>query len=181
VVLTDFTAQALGGGVQLAWHTASEVGSDRFDIERSFDGGTFATLGAVAARGTTTQAQAYSFFDKQVPSSAAVLYYRLRQVDLDGSAHYSPVRVVALAAGAATFEAAAYPNPWADALHVQLAGFSAEPVSLALYNAVGQLVRSHTTASAALLELPAVGGLPAGVYTLRVSQGSARQVLKLVH
>jgi hypothetical protein len=181
VQLVDFTAQAQAGGVNLAWHTASEVNSDRFDIERSLDGNTFAKLGALVARGTTTQAQAYAFRDAQLPSGAATLYYRLRQVDLDGSAHYSPVRTVAVAGSAVAFGAAAYPNPWAGELHVQLVGLSAEPLSFALYDALGKLVLAHTTASAQQVELPQVGGLPAGVYYLRISQGAARQVVKLTH
>lgn len=181
VALVDFTAQAQGGGVNLAWHTASEVGSDRFDIERSLDGSTFTTLGAVAAHGTTTQPQAYSYRDARLPSGAPVLYYRLRQVDLDGSVHFSPVRSVAVAVGAVAFGAEAYPNPWAGELHVQLVGTSAEPLSLLLYDALGKLVLAHTTASAPQVELPGVGGLPAGVYYLRISQGTQRQVVKLTH
>jgi hypothetical protein len=181
VQLLDFTAQTQGAGVALAWHTASEVGSDRFDIERSLDGSTFAKLGAVAAHGTTTQAQAYAYLDARLPSGAPVLYYRLRQVDLDGSAHYSPVRSVAVPNDGGAFGATVYPNPWADELHVQLVGLSTEPLSFSLYDALGKLVRSHTTASAQQVALPAVGSLPAGVYYLRISQGSARQVVKLTH
>jgi hypothetical protein len=179
VALVDFTAQAQGGGVSLAWHTASEVGSDRFDVERSTDGTTFGKLGAVAAHGTTTQAHAYAFRDAQLPSGATMLYYRLRQVDLDGSVHFSPVRSVAIAMSAVAFGAEVYPNPWVGELHVQLAGIGAEPISFLLYDALGKLVRSHTTASAQQVVLPAATDLPTGVYYLRISQGAARQVVKL--
>jgi hypothetical protein len=181
VVLVDFTAQAQGTGVNLAWRTASEAGSDRFDLERSLDGTTFTKFGTVAAHGTTTQAHAYAFRDAQLPAGAGTLYYRLRQVDLDGTFSFSPVRSVAVAAAAVAFGAEVYPNPWADELHVQLAGVGTEPLSFALYDAVGKLVLSHTTASAQQVVLPAVGSLPAGVYTLRISQGSQRQVVKLTH
>ena len=181
VQLTDFTAQALGAGVSLAWHTASEVNSDHFDIERSLDGSTFAKLGAVAAHGTTSQAQAYAFRDAQLPGGAAVLYYRLRQVDLDGSAHFSPVRSVAVAAAGVAFGAEVYPNPWADVLHVQLTGLGTGPVSFALYDAVGRLVLSHTAASTGQLALPGVAALPSGVYSLRISHAGQQQVVKLTH
>lgn len=181
VQLTDFTAQALGAAVNLAWHTASEVNSDHFDIERSLDGATFAKLGAVAAQGTTSQAHAYAFRDAQLPSGAAVLYYRLRQVDLDGTAHFSPVRSVALVAATATFGAEVYPNPWADALNVQLTGLGTGPVSFSLYDAVGRLVLSYTTASTGQLALPGVAALPSGVYSLRISHEGRQQVVKLAH
>ena len=181
VQLVDFTAQAVSGGVALAWHTASEVNSDKFEIERSLDGATFIKLGTVAAHGTTTQAQAYTFRDAQLPTGVSVLYYRLRQVDFGGAATFSPVRSVALPVGAVAFGAEVYPNPWAGELHVRLSGFSAEPVSLVLYDALGQRVRSHTTASAEQLTLPSVADLPNGAYVLHISQGSARQVVKLAH
>jgi hypothetical protein len=181
VQLVDFTAQVQGTGVNLAWRTASEAGSDRFDIERSLDGAAFTKLGMVAAQGTTSQAHAYAFRDVQLPNGAATLYYRLRQVDLDGTYTFSPVRVVQVAAAAVAFGAEVYPNPWADELHVQLVGLSTEPLHFALYDAVGKLVLSHATASAQQVALPAVGSLPAGVYTLRISQGQQQRVVKLTH
>ncbi|HET9502618.1 MAG TPA: T9SS type A sorting domain-containing protein [Hymenobacter sp.] len=181
VQLTAFTAQLRQAGVDVAWHTASEVNSAHFEIERSLDGRTFARLGTVAAGGTTSQARAYAFRDAQLPAGASTLYYRLRQVDLDGSAHYSPVRAVALAAGGVAFGAEAYPNPWADELHVRLAGFGPEPVRLALYDATGRLVLSHTAAAAEQLALPGAATLPGGVYALRISQGSQQLVVKLAH
>jgi hypothetical protein len=181
VQLVDFTARALAGGVALAWHTASEVNSDKFEVERSLDGATFAKLGTVAAHGTTTQAQAYTYRDAQLPTGTTVLYYRLRQVDFGGAATFSPVRSVALPTTAVAFGAEVYPNPWAGELHVRLSGFSPEPVSFVLYDALGQRVRSHTTASAEQLTLPGVADLPGGAYVLHISQGSARQVVKLAH
>jgi hypothetical protein len=181
VQLVGFTAKAQGAAVALAWYTASEVNSDRFDIERSTDGTTFSKLGAVAAQGTTSQAHAYGFRDMALPAGAAVLYYRLRQVDLDGSAHYSPVRAVALAAGAAAWGAEAYPNPWREQLHVQLAGLGAGPVGLVLYDALGKQVLSHTATSGQLVVLPDAGRLPAGVYYLRIKQEGQQQVIKLTH
>jgi hypothetical protein len=115
VKLVDFTAQAAPGGrsVQLAWTTASEVNNAYFDVERSFDGATYAQLGRVAGQGGKTTATAYTFVDQQGGGTqpAGLVYYRLRQVDLDGTATYSPVRPVRLGAAEAAGQASLYPNP----------------------------------------------------------------------
>nr|GFC25068.1 hypothetical protein [Tanacetum cinerariifolium] len=44
VTLTDFTAEAKGQAVQVAWHTASELNAARFEVERSVDATTFTKL-----------------------------------------------------------------------------------------------------------------------------------------
>jgi len=106
VVLTGFGAARTAAGVQLRWTTASEINSARFEIERSADGVAFRSAGAVPAAGSSALPRAYSFLDAPATSS---LYYRLRQVDLDGTAHYSPVATVE---GAGTGTAlVAYPTP----------------------------------------------------------------------
>lgn len=53
VVLTAFTAQAQGTTVRLAWHTASEQNSARFEVKRSSDAGAFRAIGTLLAAGST--------------------------------------------------------------------------------------------------------------------------------
>jgi hypothetical protein len=114
VQLAAFTAQAAPGGrgAQLAWTTASEVNNASFDVERSFDGVTFIKLGTLDGQGTKATATTYAFADQKAGSpSAGLAYYRLRQVDVDGTAAYSPVRTVSFGAAAAAGRASLYPNP----------------------------------------------------------------------
>ncbi|MEO1450663.1 MAG: PKD domain-containing protein, partial [Bacteroidota bacterium] len=68
------------------WVTASEQNSAHFDIERSLDGENFEAVGAVSAAGTSSSLLEYSFRDENVGNlRQSPLYYRLRQVDLDGA------------------------------------------------------------------------------------------------
>jgi len=94
VVLTFFGAQAQTGGVQLTWETASERSSAFFLIERSADGVRFMPVGQVVAAGTSAAAHRYAWLDIDLPVGTSQLYYRLRQVDLDGTVTYSPVRSI---------------------------------------------------------------------------------------
>ncbi|MGI4737544.1 MAG: PA14 domain-containing protein, partial [Janthinobacterium lividum] len=121
VVLTSFTAVAEGPqAAHLRWTTASELHSDHVEVERSRDGVAFERIGRVVAAGTTLATHAYSFVDAlaATPAGGAV-YYRLRQVDLDGSATYSPVQTVDFAASGNTM-LVFYPNPTRTATTLDL-------------------------------------------------------------
>jgi hypothetical protein len=161
VTLVSFTAVAQGStAVRLVWATASEVNSARFEVERSADGVAFAKVGQVAAAGSSPSTHAYALTDARLPSGASLLYYRLRQVDLDGSFTYSPVRTVALAGAAAGLSL--YPNPTAGA--ATLTGAEAGAV-VQLLDALGQIVGTAVADATGTATLPA--GLPTGVYVVR--------------
>ncbi len=168
VQLVGFAAARQGGGVQVTWATASEKNSDYFVVERSLDGRTFARVARVAAQGTTAQGHAYASLDGTAP--AARLYYRLRQVDLDGTVAYSPVATVA----ATEVELTLAPNPARESVSFE----TATPTAYGVRNALGQLVASGTTV-AGPNRLP-VQALPAGVYFLELHGAAGRVVRKFV-
>ncbi|MBD2713974.1 right-handed parallel beta-helix repeat-containing protein [Microvirga sp. STR05] len=107
----DVTAQRFDA--KLAWSTASEKNNDHFDVERSFDGRTFERVIQVRGQGTTSQTTTYTFTDANIGSKyQGLVYYRLQQVDTDGTAVYSPVRTVSFAArAAAEVKLSVFPNP----------------------------------------------------------------------
>ncbi|OKL40155.1 T9SS type A sorting domain-containing protein [Pontibacter flavimaris] len=92
VELAHFKASLRSAIVELQWQTASEDQNSHFVVERSADGKAFEGIGMVAGHGTTALTTNYTFQD-QVPLPGAS-YYRLRQVDLDGSYTYSKVVAV---------------------------------------------------------------------------------------
>jgi hypothetical protein len=167
VTLTRFTAVAQAAGVQLAWGTASEQHSAYFGVERSPDGQAFGEIGRVAAAGTSTQAHAYALLDAQ--PLAGVAYYRLRQVDVDGTFQYSPVRVVAR--GRAPGALSIFPSP-AHAAATLLGAAPGTPVQL--FDTQGRLVASATADAAGQATLALPPGLAAGLYVVRAGTQSAR-------
>jgi hypothetical protein len=168
VELTAFSAKRETTGVALNWRTASEKNSARFEVQRSLNGETFATVATVAAAGTSSQPRAYAALDRTAPY--AQLYYRLRQVDNDGTFAYSPV--VALAAGQG--EVVLYPNPARETLTFT----TAATTSYRVLNQLGQSLLSGTTeAGAPTLN---VSKLVPGVYLLELTTGTGRVVRKFV-
>ena len=89
VELIDFRAKEdAQQNVVLLWTTESESNNMHFVIERAADGRNFEMLETVNGNGTTTALQNYSYVDTK---PIAFAYYRLKQVDYDGSFEYSNV------------------------------------------------------------------------------------------
>lgn len=178
VTLTSFTARRQSGGAFLNWATASEVNSARFVVERASDlAGGFSAIGEVAAAGTASTPRTYALQDAAAASLPGTLYYRLRQVDLDGQAHVSAV--VVLAARTATAGFSLYPNPATAATRqVILDGAVAAGYSVSLYSGMGQLLSTRVVSSEATTAPLAVptSGLAAGIYHV-VLRDAAGQLL----
>ncbi|MDO7877626.1 IPT/TIG domain-containing protein [Hymenobacter sp. ASUV-10] len=171
VELTTFTATAEGPAVRLAWRTASEKNSAHFEVQRSATGEAFEPIGEVAAQGTKATPTDYIFRDPLalLPSHPHTLYYRLRQVDLDGTASYSPVRVVTVGGPG---ELRLYPNP-ANAA-VAVAGLRpGAPVQV--LDALGRPVARATAEARGTARLVLPTGLAPGVYIVR-SGAQARRL-----
>jgi hypothetical protein len=162
----EFKAGKEEKGIALTWETAWEVDNRHFIVERSTDGLRFQPVGRVEAAGTADYAQSYRFVDEE--PAAGVNYYRLQQVDFDGTATYSEVRSAFWAGG--DFSIAFTPNPHAGgALTVETSVPQAGDLELSLYNAGGQLLRRLVQPAQQgenRLEIDAES-LPAGIYLIR--------------
>jgi hypothetical protein len=184
VELVRFTAEPQGDDALLRWATASEKNNDHFDVEASADGKNFRRMGVVAGHGTTTQTSEYQLIDKAIAHYAAdLVYYRLRQVDTDGTETFSPVRQVRVTAPLG-FAAEAWPQPFGAAgTNVTLRTATAGPATLLVHDALGRVILHRTldlTAGTTALSLAELGPLANGVYVLRLSQGTQHAQLKLV-
>lgn len=173
VTLVSFTAAAVPNRtVRLDWKTASEFNNAYFEVQRSLDGQQFTVLSQVQGRGTSGQASSYSFTDA-APGDAATCYYRLRQVDLDGSFSFSPVRTVVLAAGDSLVQLAVAPNPTTTGslrVQVQYAGTTPAPAVLTVRSLLGQplLTQAMTMQPGDNVFTPSTALAP-GVYWLSLS------------
>lgn len=182
VVLVAFEARATGMQALLTWTTASEVNTAYFVPEASTDGQTFTALGQVAGAGTSSQPHRYTFADADlVRYASATLYYRLRQVDLDGKAQYSPVRTVTVGVGSLAF--AALPNPFASELTLQVQSASGGPASLLVLDATGRqqaIMPIELLPGTTQAPVPQAATWPAGLYLVRLTQGAQHYVQKVV-
>lgn len=108
VELVSFSATVEAGSVKLLWVTASELNNDYFQVERSQDGIEFFPVVRIPGAGTTSQRNTYQAMDENpLPGTS---YYRLSQVDFDGTISYSRVAMVHIAGEVADI-LKLYPNP----------------------------------------------------------------------
>ncbi|MFK8160991.1 MAG: T9SS type A sorting domain-containing protein [Lewinella sp.] len=152
--------------VEVRWSTATETANDHFIVERSTDGSNFLRLGVVPAVGNSAGPEEYQFSDEA--AQEGFNYYRIKQVDLDGSSSYSSV-VSALVALPADGEALTvlYPNPGRNEV------FFSRPASYELFNASGQRLASGMAEGS--LD---VSNFPAGQYLVRLDGGKLHRWVK---
>ncbi len=165
VNLTQFSAGNNGSAVVLSWTTASELNNERFEIERSGNGKTFEKIGTVTGQGTSSQLKRYAFQDKN--PLAGETFYRLVQVDFDGTKTYS--KLVMVSNLKAETRINLYPNPAQNKVTVTFSG-QQEPNSIQVLNMLGQVVLTQQikgTISETQIDLSA---LPAGTYFLKADQ-----------
>ncbi|UCS94251.1 hypothetical protein KZP23_04250 [Echinicola marina] len=97
----------------IKWTVSKEWESSHYEIERSVDGiEEFEKVGEVDAVGWADESIHYEFMDEHLPISGSLLYYRVKQVDLDGKFSYSELRslkIPGISARSRFWEV--YPNP----------------------------------------------------------------------
>lgn len=164
VSLVSFKGRATPTGNALEWTTASEQGNLGFAVERSTDGQNFGPIGWVPGAGTRSSASTYGYLDA---TPASLSYYRLRQQDVGGGAHFSPV-VAVQAAGTLSF----FPNPVVD----EATFGSPVATRLTVRDALGRVCRVLPLSVGS--QQVSLAALPAGVYA--VTNEATHQTMRLV-
>ncbi|WP_243409647.1 T9SS type A sorting domain-containing protein [Pontibacter virosus] len=168
VELVYFTATVRNNQAHLEWLTASELDNDRFEIERSLNARSFEKVGTVKGKGTTSLETKYQYTDR-TPVQGTV-YYRLKQVDLDGQFAYSNVIAVNAKGLARELATQAYPNPFQDVIKVTLTVPEAQVAVMTIFDINGRRVITKDLdldAGVNVLELQ-LGQLQTGMYILKV-------------
>ncbi|GAA3957341.1 hypothetical protein GCM10022407_00920 [Hymenobacter antarcticus] len=175
VGLTAFRAERQGRNALLTWATATERDNRGFGIEVSPDGKVFREIGYVAAEGSGTSSapRAYRFVDA-AEGKAGPRYYRLRQDDHAGPAHYYGPQLLTFEAAPATL--AAYPTQFGADLTVALSHPTATTATLRLLDALGREVWQQQLQTLSAAPLHVQPTCAPGSYVLTATVGG--QVLR---
>lgn len=148
--------------VKLDWITASEFENDYFEIQRSANGKDFERMDEIPSMGMSNSEKMYEWTDN-VPLLGNN-YYRIKQVDRDGSFEYSEVRLAKIAGDQPTI--AVYPNPVMAGNDIQVK-ISKEGQFLGnIFNTNGQLIKTEEVSENGTLSTQ---DLPAGNYFYRIN------------
>ena len=168
-----------GNTVQLNWATAAEVNNDRFEIERSDNGRDFSKVGQVNGSSTSTSTKEYSFEDVQPRSGTS--YYRIRQVDKNGTSEYSIIVTVNSSISRARLEY--FPNPASSFINLMVDDKGTGPVQIRIYNMEGKLVKEQQfiKQDQILTATVQIQQLTSGIYMMEVRMGGEwKEVRKIV-
>lgn len=125
---------------ELKWSTGSELNNEGFYIERSLDNDYFREIGFVEGQGTSDTRSEYQFLDEDFVGTAA--YYRLRQVDYDGSTSYSESIVIFQPSNGAVVVGRPIPNPTNGEVAMYVSTPQTAIGNIEIFDQFGQRVRS---------------------------------------
>lgn len=171
VEMTSLEAEIENDKVEISWQTALESGSDHFIVERSRDGKAFFSIAKVDAAGNSDSPIDYQYTDLNPVNNRA--FYRLRQVDQDGS--YSLTQVIEVVAdGPELSLASLYPNPASDFINLNVNSRSAKEGQLEVFDMMGKQIFSESVSlneSNNNLKVNTTSLTP-GMYILRINAGT---------
>lgn len=182
VELTSFDGSEISPGtVRLTWRTATETSNSGFHVERrTGHESEWRNLAFVDGAGTTSEVRSYSYTDADLPYESDSLAYRLEQVDVDGTPHFSQEIVVQR--GVEEVELLeTYPNPTSRQATIRFALPDRRDVMIHLYDILGREVRTVISDKKRgrhehRLDLR---GLASGMYVLQLKAGGEVVTRKL--
>ncbi len=181
VELISFNAIVENGKVRLNWYTASEINNAGFKIERSKDGSNYEEIFFIGGNGTTTNRNVYSYLDESV--SSGVYYYRLKQVNFDGSFEYLNVVAVDLGIPEKFILEQNYPNPFNPKTVITFQTPAEGQITLKVYDVLGNevatLLDEQKPAGSYDVELDA-SQLTSGIYFYKLTAKDFSSVMKMI-
>jgi len=167
-----------GKNIIVNWTTGVETNNDHFNVLRSEDGLTFNEIGIINGAGNSTSTSYYSFTD--INPFIGISYYKLKQVDYDGTIDYSHAVAVYNPGGSMGIEEVkVLPNPFTDEAQIIFNSRQSYAALAEIKNIGGQIcLRQSVDAVKGLNTVPLnrINTLAKGIYTLTITNisGSSR-------
>ncbi|MFN8247919.1 MAG: T9SS type A sorting domain-containing protein [Ferruginibacter sp.] len=181
VKLSSFTAKLVNSNGVLNWVTEQEVNSSHFEIERSEDAVKFENRGSVNAAGNSSTKTTYGYNDP-INTSAKVVYYRLKMVDLDGKYEYSKIIAIKLNGSFSNESFSVYPNPFINDIKVRITSSTDENATFRILSFDGRELASRKISIQKgdnIVVLKDLGMLPKANYILEMTTASDKLITKI--
>ncbi|MEM9849455.1 MAG: T9SS type A sorting domain-containing protein, partial [Bacteroidota bacterium] len=169
VELLYFYGERMDEQVRLNWETATELNNDYFEVEWSLNTKDFKPIGQVKGAGTTLEKQSYELLHPN--PAAGINYYRLKQVDFDGSFEYSDIVAVKFDRNSKD-ELSVFPNPSSNTIVNVLTN---QTGTVQVFNVAGQLVLEITELDRSTID---ISQLNAGIYFVKVGRLMTKLVVE---
>jgi hypothetical protein len=181
VTWAGFDVQTLESGNELTWKTASEKNTSHFEVEYSYDAKDWSLIGdKIPAAGNSANLNIYRFLH---PDFESFVYYRIKQVDLDGQFDYSAIKLAKRAKGK-EFIVSVYPTqiPENGRITIEAKNIDKSQISLSIMDVSGKMIysNSYTPTTNAMHEELELYLLQSGVYFIEISNGQGKEVAKVL-
>ncbi|MEO8400119.1 MAG: alkaline phosphatase family protein, partial [Ignavibacteriaceae bacterium] len=139
VEISTFSAVRKFNKIIIEWTTQSEIDNYGFEIQKmKSKNNIWKTIGFVKGNGNTNNIHQYSFIDDKITDT--VYFYKLRQIDNDGSYTFSKV-IKINENNIENYELLQnFPNPFNPSTSIQYSVSSRQFISLKIYNILGNEV-----------------------------------------
>ena len=186
VELSSFSAQFDGEVINLKWRTETEVNNYGFDIERTVNPRAnqkvWTTIGFIEGHGNSNSPKDYSFVDNDL-SGANIIYYRLKQIDNDGTYDYSHEVEIGFISPDKYSLGQNYPNPFNPSTKIHYKIAQSEFVNLSVYNVLGKEVAvlvNELQSPGTYSVVFSADNLPGGVYFYKLETQNFNQTSKML-
>ncbi len=181
VELVSFSSSVINNTVGLNWITATELNNSGFEIQKSSDNSNWNKVGFVTGHGTTSEVHNYSFIDAN--PLTGISYYRLKQIDFDGTSEYSNIIEIIYGTVADYSLEQNYPNPFNPTTKINYSIKEKGNVELRIFDLLGSeiatLVSEEKEPGNYEVYFDA-SNLSSGVYLYTLKAGSFVQTRKML-
>lgn len=182
VKLFSFDARLQNKTGVLTWVTDFEQNNHYFEVQRSEDGVKFDKRGYVDSRGNSTVKQTYTYND-ELNTSAKIVYYRLKMVDLDGTFEYSKTIAIRIAGSFSAETFSVYPNPFRGDVKVRISSSEDVKATFRLISFDGKEINIRSiniSKGENIIVLSDYNNIPSGNYILEVTTAADKFISKIV-
>jgi hypothetical protein len=172
--LVDISAANAGDRNKINWNSAEEDAGDKYELQRSTDGKSFAPIATVNAKG---RAFAYTYWDEQAEKGRN--YYRLKLLDARGKAAYSKIVSAYVRGADIPFSLNVYPNPVeGGTITVEMNGDIAGNASVTVTDISGAVVIAGQSVESNSISIN-VSRLAQGVYFVKYRDDARQEIIKI--
>ena len=169
VTYTSVKASPKNDNIIVGWQVENELNIKNYSIEKGIDGAHFADAGTIKATAVTGGSTTYNWMD--VNAITGINYYRIKNINTDGSMAYS--KIVQASIGATASNISVYPNPVVDKIiNLQFTGMPKGNYAARVINNQGQIVLSkqiNYTGGTATQKIKTENIIASGAYKIEVT------------
>lgn len=174
VLFKGFFVARSNNNVVLNWSTAQESNNSNFEVQRSLDGSSWSTIAIMMGAGNSNTVQQYNFTDKNM--TAAIAYYRIKQVDIDGKYEYSTVK--SIRANETAPATRIYTN--GNTVNIEFNKEVKNPITVRIINMNGQVIGQRDFQQASYRITMNMNNSVSGMYIVQLNDNAGWNEIKKV-